>query len=80
MIYESMSKYDAEFSSAQITTPSNARQWKWHGGEKIAASNYVAANSIELILDSQDIIGYTATLGGIPGHAFTTSSRARDLS
>jgi len=44
-----------------------------------AASSYVAANSNELILDSQDIIGCTATIGGIPGHAFTTSSRARDL-
>ena len=32
MIYKSMSKYDAEFPSAQITTPSNASNGNGTGG------------------------------------------------
>ena len=75
-----------KFPTAQITTPSNARQWKWHGGE-IAASKYVAANSRKLILDSQDTINkcevdipntnvgrrMAGKIGLVPGRSSATS-------
>jgi len=55
MIYESMSKYDAEILKCTDYYSQQCAAMEMARGE-IAASNYVAANSRELILDSQDTI------------------------
>jgi len=55
MIYESMSKYDAEILKCTDYYSQQCAAMEMARGE-IAASNYVAANSRELILDAQDTI------------------------
>merc|ERR1719197_1824363 len=55
MIYESMSKYDAEIAKCTEYYASQCAAMEVLRGE-IAASNFIAANSRALILDSQATI------------------------
>merc|ERR1740138_1562321 len=55
MIYESMSKYDAEIAKCTEYYSQQCAAMEACRGQ-IAASNYIAANSRALILDSQAII------------------------